>query len=350
MQPLRTADVHQLPNRTRQPQLHEKETTAIIWMHGAPDDDTAIERHRQIFNADVLVILGCGALGTAILLGLLSGSSNSFAPHGLNGHDSKFNVPSRFIACVRRNESADAVKRELKNARPNATNAVDIRVCDNVNAVQEASVVLLAIQPHQLRNLLDEPGMREALDGKLIVSVLAGVTVHDIEAALKHGDRNQHHIVRVMPNINCFAKQSTTVIERGSASQHSMELVSSLFKCVGAVFFTEPSNMDACTALCGSTPAFFTIILEGLVEGAIATGIKSDDALKMAAHAMMGTASLILQDRQPAAVRHDVTSPGGSTIQGVLALEEKCVRWAFTKALQVATTAASKLGSNESSK
>ncbi|KAF7185253.1 Pyrroline-5-carboxylate reductase [Pseudocercospora fuligena] len=315
-------------------------------MHAAPVNDTRVERHRQMLNTDVLVILGCGALGTAILLGLLSGSPTSYAPHGTNRNNSNPNVPSRFIACVRRNESANAVKRGLKNAGFDSSNAVDIRVCDNVNAVQEANVILLAIQPHLIRNLLDEPGMRKALAEKLIISVLAGVTVHDIEAALKSGT-DHNDIVRVMPNINCFAKQSTTVIERGSASQQSMELVGSLFKCVGEVFFTDPSTMDACTALCGSTPAFFTVVLEGLVEGAIATGIKSDDALKMAAHAMMGTASLILQDRQPAAVRHEVTSPGGSTIQGVLALEENRVRWAFTKALQVATTATSKLGSRE---
>ncbi|KXT10306.1 hypothetical protein AC579_1120 [Pseudocercospora musae] len=314
-------------------------------MHASLGNDSGIERHRQMLNTDVLVILGCGALGTAILLGLLSGAPTSCAPHGLDANDAKVNTPSRFIACVRRNESADAVKRALKNSGSDPSNAVDIRVCDNVNAVQQADIILLAIQPHLLHNLLSEPGMRKALDGRLVISVLAGSTVHDIRAALEHSGTTQHQIVRAMPNINCFAKQSTTVIERGSASQHSMKLVSSLFQCVGEVFFTDPSTMDACTALCGSTPAFFTIVLEGLVEGAIATGIKSDDALKMAAHAMMGTASLILQDRQPAAVRHDVTSPGGSTIQGVLALEENRVRWAITRALQVATTAASKLGS-----
>ncbi|EME89454.1 uncharacterized protein MYCFIDRAFT_128589, partial [Pseudocercospora fijiensis CIRAD86] len=259
-------------------------------------------------------------------------------------------IPSRFIACVRRNASADVVKRRLGNAGLSSLNAVDIRVCDNLNAVREANIVLIATQPHHLRNLLDEPGMREALDGKLIISVLAGVTVHDIEVALEHSGTDQHHIVRVMPNINCFAKQSTTVIERGSASQHSMDVASSIFKRVGDVFFTEALTMDACTALCGSTPAFFTVVLEGLIEGAIATGIKSDDALKMAAHAMMGTASLILQGRQPAAVRHEVMSPGGSTIQGVLVLEENRARWAFTQALQVAKAAASKLGQKKGAK
>lgn len=105
--------------------------------------------------------------------------------------------------------------------------------------------------------------------------------------------------------------------------------------------------MDACTALCGSTPAFFAVILEGLVEGAIATGLKPDDALQMVSHAMMGTASLVQEGWSARAVRHGVTSPGGSTVQGVLALEEDRVRWTFAKALRVAASGAAKLGSQE---
>lgn len=232
---------------------------------------------------------------------------------------------------------------------------MEIKLCHNVDAVREADIVLLAVQPHLLVDLLHEPHMKDALVGKIIISVLAGVTVNEIRSALQSETARfpssqscLHHytIVRAMPNINCFAKQSTTIIERGSVNDDILNTVSDLFRCVGEVFFTEPSTMDACTALCGSTPAFFTVVLEGLVEGAIAAGLKPDDALQIVSHAMMGTASLISQGRQPASVRHQVTSPGGSTIKGVLALEESGTRWNFARALRVAAAAAADLGSS----
>ena len=195
-----------------------------------------------------------------------------------------------------------------------------------------------------LKELFEEPGMREALSEKIIISVLAGVTVADIKSAHALPETQSRHIIRVMPNINCFAKASTTVIERGSFPPAVLDIVTQLFSCLGKVFYTEPDAMDACTALCGSTPAFFTVVLEGLVEGAIATGIKPADALEMAAHVMLGTATLVMQGRQPTAVRQEVMSPKGSTVQGVLALEEGRIRWTFARALQVAAGAAARLG------
>lgn len=109
--------------------------------------------------------------------------------------------------------------------------------------------------------------------------------------------------------------------------------------------------MNACTALCGSTPAFFTIVLEGLIEGAIAAGLKPDEALQMLSHTMMGTGALMMSQggRDPAAVRHQVTSPGGSTIRGVLSLEENRVRWSFARALEISAAKAGDLGGSGSS-
>lgn len=102
--------------------------------------------------------------------------------------------------------------------------------------------------------------------------------------------------------------------------------------------------MDVCTALCGSTPAFFTLVLEGLVEGAISLGLNHAVALKMAAHSMLGTAGMALSGMEPQVIRHGVATPGGSSIHGVLALEDSRVRSCFANALRVATLAASDLG------
>lgn len=260
---------------------------------------------------------------------------------------------------------------------PKASSLVDIQVCNNVEAIRTADIVLLAVQPHLLAELLQEPHMSDSLRGKIIISVLAGVTVNDIQSAINMNletaaaqhtsplepesppqKKNTYTIVRAMPNINCFAGQSTTIIERdiSSSSSSSMQddntlhLVSNLFHSLGKVFFTSPSTMDACTALCGSTPAFFTIVLEGLIEGAIAAGLKPDEALQMLSHTMMGTGALMMSQggRDPAAVRHQVTSPGGSTIRGVLSLEENRVRWSFARALEISAAKAGDLGCSSS--
>ena len=251
-----------------------------------------------------------------------------------------------------REAAANAIKLKAEEVGFFDLSKIDIKVRSNVEGVTGANIVVLAVQPHLLDQLVQEPGMVAALSGKIIVSVMAGVTVQQIRSKLvqdaesKDGSEG-YSIVKVMPNINCFVKQSTTVIERGSVDNGTLQIVSRLFECVGKVFFTEPNSMDACTALCGSTPAFFTVILEGLVEGAIATGLKPDDALQMVSHTMMGTASLVQEGWSTRAVRHGVTSPGGSTIQGVLALEEDRVRWTLAKALRVAASGAAKLGFQE---
>lgn len=252
----------------------------------------------------------------------------------------------------RRELAADLIRRSISKTGKNERPDVDVKVRANVEGIRKAGIVVLAVQPHLLRQLFQEPGVVAALQGKLVVSVMAGVTVQDIKAGLTEStasltaaEKRDPLIVRVMPNINCFVRQSTTVIERGSVEEDVLRIVSHLFECVGKVFFTEPSTMDACTALCGSSPAFFTVVLEALVDGAISTGLEADEALQMAAHAMMGTASLVQHGWQPTKLRHGVTSPGGSTIQGVLKLEEDRVRWSFAKALEVAAGAAAKLGS-----
>lgn len=345
-----------------------------------------------------------GALGTAILLGLLSDSLDLPGVAKRNDGQNGWSKAYRFVACVRydfdilrdsstlsilsqlkcfvhrRKQAADTIRQKVQEVAPKASALVDIQVCNNVEAIRTADIVLLAVQPHLLAELLQEPHMSDSLRGKIIISVLAGVTVNDIQSAINMNSetaaaaqhtspleldsppqkKNTYTIVRAMPNINCFAGQSTTIIERDSSSTSSsmqdddntLHLVSNLFHSLGKVFFTSPSTMNACTALCGSTPAFFTIVLEGLIEGAIAAGLKPDEALQMLSHTMMGTGALMMSQggRDPAAVRHQVTSPGGSTIRGVLSLEENRVRWSFARALEISAAKAGDLGGSSESR
>ena len=201
-----------------------------------------------------------------------------------------------------------------------------------------------------VRDLLGVGGMREALKGKLLISILAGVPVSQIEEEL-YGvnvgypdDRCQ--IVRVMPNTASLVRESMTVIATSTPplppSQNA--LVTWIFSRIGRVVHLPPSLMDASTALCGSGPAFMALVLEAIADGAVAMGLPRAEAQLMAAQTMRGTAGLVLNGEHPALVREKVSTPGGCTIGGLLVLEEGRVRGTVARAVREATVVASQLG------
>jgi len=102
--------------------------------------------------------------------------------------------------------------------------------------------------------------------------------------------------------------------------------------------------MDVSTALCGSGPAFFALMLEAAIDGAVAMGMPRAEAQKMAAQTMRGTAGMVLNGEHPALLRDKVTTPGGCTIGGLLVLEEGRVRGTVARAVREATVVASQLG------
>ena len=318
---------------------------------------------------------GCiGNLGSAILFGLLASSieekpksvSNGVV---LNDSDDKntadhedIQKPYRILACVRTEQSAEGLRKQLANFE----HVLSLKVIqgDNVRAVQAADTVLLGCQPQDLESCLGAPGMREALRGKLLISILAGVTIPQIEQVLARGettgtakangaatmaaDDRTTSIVRAMPNTASFVRASTTVITACSiASPSALRLVDWLFTCIGTVTHITAAQFDACTALCGSTPAFFALFIESLLDGAVALGLKRSEAQIMAAQTMKGAATLILAGEHPEMVKEKVATPGGSTIQGLLELERKALRGNVADALIRCTAAASILGSKQ---
>jgi pyrroline-5-carboxylate reductase len=160
------------------------------------------------------------------------------------------------------------------------------------------------------------------------------------------GTEGQFFVVRAMPNTACFVRDSTTVIEtpQSSMPQHLLATAESIFCCVGQVFYVKPARFNVCTAVCGSSPAFFSVIIDAMVDGAVAMGLNHADALQMAALTMRGTANMLTTGRNPRQVRFEVASPAGSTMEGLLVLEEGKVRSVISKALITATEAAAGLG------
>lgn len=204
-------------------------------------------------------------------------------------------------------------------------------------------------------DILSEPGMKEALAGKLLISILAGVTVDQIETILYSAPttsletietENRCRIVRVMPNTAAIVRQSMTVfaIPSPALSPEQSSVVEWIFTSIGRIIHLPPATMDVSTALCGSGPAFLALMLESLADGAVAMGLPRAEAQFMAAQAMRGTADMVLQGEHPALVREKVSTPGGCTIGGLLVLEEGRVRGTVARSVREATVVAGMLG------
>jgi pyrroline-5-carboxylate reductase len=151
----------------------------------------------------------------------------------------------------------------------------------------------------------------------------------------------------VMPNTASFVRESMSVIQTSTPplkpEQH--KLVEFIFSSIGRVVTLPPALMDISTALCGSGPAFFALVLEAAADAGVAMGLPRAEAQIMAAQTMRGTTGLVLEGGEhPAILRDKVSTPGGCTIGGLLALEEGGVRGAFSRAVREATCVASQLG------
>ncbi|KAL7627170.1 delta 1-pyrroline-5-carboxylate reductase [Parahypoxylon ruwenzoriense] len=317
----------------------------------------ALTHHEHNVPELTLAVLGCGTMGIAILSGILSSLQEMSGPKPLQSPSGRSTpqdevpsqLPSRFVACVRRPESAKRVKQVLWEH----SSSVKVVQKENVAAVMKSEVVILACKPENIEDLLNEPGMSKALHGKLLISICAGVTVPQIEKIL-HGAVPEKdpevdgrcRIVRALPNTASMVRQGMTVVANSNPPlpPQTSSLVTWIFKRIGDVIYLPAEGMDASTALAGSGPAFFSLMLEAAVDGAVSLGLPRAEAQRMAAQSMKGAAALVLNGDHPALLRDRISTPGGCTIEGLLVLEEGRVRSTVAKAVKEAAVVASQLG------
>src|SRR5579871_4430121 len=207
-------------------------------------------------------MLTIGTMGIAITAGIMStleelaaGVTHEYFTHGPSApptpsEDIPTRLPSRFIACVRRQCSVKRVKQELANFNT----PLEISINDNVNAVKRGDVILLGCKPQMFREVLSEQGMKEALSNKLLITILAGVTGDMIEQLLYGGTSasgelptNACRVIRAMPNTASLVRESMTVIANPSPPLPSewSNLVTWTFSRIGRVIHLPPSAMDA---------------------------------------------------------------------------------------------------------
>jgi len=211
----------------------------------------------------------------------------------------------------------------------------------NLDVLEFAGVLLLAVKPDQVPDVLQE--IRGQFDGHhLLISIAAGVTLAKLEAGLGNAAR----VIRVMPNTPALLGASATAYALGkNASPEDGRLAQTLFASVGVAFQLKESLLDAVTGLSGSGPAYVYLIIEALSDGGVAAGLPREVATRLAAQTVLGGAKMVLEAGQhPGALKDMVTSPGGTTIEGIHELERAGVRGALISAVRAATDKSKKLG------
>jgi pyrroline-5-carboxylate reductase len=214
-------------------------------------------------------------------------------------------------------------------------------LADNRQVVEAADVVLLAVKPQQVAAVAEQLGGR--LDpAKLLVSIAAGMRLKTL-ADLLHTQR----LVRVMPNTPCLVGCGASGYSLGpGATPADAQLVRQLLESVGKAFLVSDEKLlDAVTGLSGSGPAFVYVMIEALSDGGVRMGLPRDVAAALAAQTVRGAAEMVLvTGEHPAALKDRVTSPGGTTIAGLQALEVGAVRAALMAAVEAATRRSTELG------
>ncbi|HWL09899.1 MAG TPA: pyrroline-5-carboxylate reductase [Planctomicrobium sp.] len=272
-------------------------------------------RTKQMSNQQVRVgFIGAGKMATALAKGLI---------------EARFTSAEQIVA-------SDV----YSAARDQFTNETGSTTFDgNSEVLQRSQVIILAVKPQSLSEVFTR--LKEGLTtDHLIVSIAAGVTLSKIEAALPG-----HRVIRVMPNTPCLVGAGASAFARGShATSEDAALVQRLLATVGLALEVPESQLDAVTGLSGSGPAYVFEIIEALSDGGVLAGLPRATATKLAAQTLLGAAKMVLETGEhPGQLKDAVTSPAGTTIAGLLELEQAGIRGSLMNAVRAATQRAREL-------
>ena len=262
-------------------------------------------------------MIGTGNMGEALVSGLIS---------------SKSTAAENIICTDIREDQLESVKEKY---------GVTVTT-NNLDAVKASEIIIYAVKPQIIAPVLVETASKLDMS-KLVISIAAGVPLAAIESCLKKKLR----LIRVMPNIAAFVKESATVVAAGeNASQDDVKMAMAIFDSMGkTIFLKENVLMDAITGLSGSGPAYIFLIVDALADACVKMGLARQDALFLATQTVLGAAKLLLETKEhPGRLKDMVTSPGGTAIAGIHTLEKGGLRTTLMNAVEAATKRSQELG------
>lgn len=226
----------------------------------------------------------------------------------------------------------DKLKQRFASAKI-VTSAVDVLAL--------AERVILSVKPQAMSAVGQELRQR-GCQKHLLISIAAGYSLSSLQSLL-----GSERVIRVMPNTPAqIGAGAAGVAAATGASEEDIAFVEQLMSAVGLSVRVPDSLMHAVTGLSGSGPAYVYLMIDALSDGGVAQGLPRDLALRLAAQTVMGAAQMVLESGlHPGQLRDQVTSPGGTTIAGLRALEQAAVRSGFIEAVAAATQRSRELGS-----
>ena len=257
----------------------------------------------------IIGLIGSGNMGEAIVGGLIAAKATD---------------PKNIICADIRSQRLQFLKEKY-----------GVRISlENTEVVKTAEVLTYAIKPQMMASVLMETA--DFIDmSKLVISVAAGVPLAAIEKTLDKEAR----LVRVMPNIAAFVKEAASAVAAGkNATSADTNIAMAIFNSIGKTILVKENAMDAVTGLSGSGPAYIFIVVDALADAGVKMGLSRQEASFLATQTVLGAAQLLIQTGEhPGQLKDRVSSPGGTTIAGIHALENGGIRNTFINAVEAAT-------------
>ncbi|MFA0732698.1 MAG: hypothetical protein LKKZDAJK_001516 [Candidatus Fervidibacter sp.] len=269
----------------------------------------------EVLKGKRLAIIGSGAMGTALMRGLLQSGAMA---------------ADQIIA-------ADIDEGRLRGAAMLGV----ATTTDNKWAVAQSDIVLLCVKPQVMGEVLADIAPATEPYRHCVISIAAGVPIAQIERQLPDGTP----VVRVMPNTPAQVLAGASAIALGKhAGELHQQIAHAIFRAVGLVVDVPEKLLDAVTALSGSGPAYVFVFAEALADAGVNLGLPRDIALKLAAQTLLGAAKMLSETgKHPGELKDMVTSPGGTTIAALQVLERCAFRGAVIDAVAAAFQRAKEL-------
>ncbi|MBQ2762835.1 MAG: pyrroline-5-carboxylate reductase [Candidatus Methanomethylophilaceae archaeon] len=201
-------------------------------------------------------------------------------------------------------------------------------------------LIVLAVKPQQIPSVFTSGSCGMGRNHTL-VSIAAGITIKSLKTYVPDSK-----VLRVMPNIcSTISAGASAISASEDCDENDLENVKKIFDSIGISFVIKEKDMDAVSAVSGSSPAFLFMIIEAMADGGVLMGLPRDMSIKLAAQTMYGAAKTVLETgTHPAILKDSVCSPGGTTIEGVKVLEDYGVRAAVISAIQASAEKSKELG------
>lgn len=258
--------------------------------------------------------IGCGNMGHAILKGIINADLCS---------------TSDIFVSARTKDTLEKIKNELS-----------VNVCSNIEVAEKSDILFIAVKPNIFKSVVDE--IKDFVkNNTVIVSIAAGVTINDIEEWFG----KEIKITRTMPNTPALVGEAMTAICFNSFMEdEDKKDIFDVFNSFGKCEELEEKYFHAFIAVSGSSPAYIFMLIEAMADSAVQMGIPRNKAYKFAAQSVMGSAKMVLETgMHPGALKDMVCSPGGTTIDAVIELENSGFRSAVQKAMKCCEEKSKKL-------